>query len=107
MESIEDGKTLWKLLSVADGKFLDSENKAFDESLVDRFTDRLIGGMDVEDSPQYQFFDPVSAERWKAILKAFDGTRVRYISASSDFSKVVVLLEGAQIGISLRANRPG
>ena len=98
VESIEDGKTLWKLLSVADGKFVDSENKAFDGPLEGQFTNRLIGGMEVEDSPQYQFFDPVFADRWKAILKAFDGARVRYISASSDFSKVVVLLEGGKLG---------
>jgi dipeptidyl aminopeptidase/acylaminoacyl peptidase len=98
VESVEDGKTSWKLLSVADGKVVDSENKTFDERLVDRFTNRLIGGIDVEDGPQYQFFDPVFADRWKAILKAFDGARVQYISASSDFSKVVVLIEGGKLG---------
>jgi dipeptidyl aminopeptidase/acylaminoacyl peptidase len=95
----EAGGTSWKSLSLIDGKFSGiAEKETFRSPILEPFTGRLIGGMDFEDTWKYRFFDTGIEEHWKAILKAFDGAQVTFVSASSDFSKIVVLVEGGKIG---------
>ncbi len=94
----EAGGTSWKLLSVTDGKFSGTAGETFRNPILEPFTGRLIGGIDFEDTWQYRFFDTAIEERWKAILKAFDGAQVTFVSASIDFSKIVVLVEGGKVG---------
>jgi dipeptidyl aminopeptidase/acylaminoacyl peptidase len=100
VESIENGDRQWRLLSMKDGTFGEpmAEAAEFDEPIEDRLTHRFIGGEYVADIPQYVFFDPGMESRWKAIVSAFDGDNVRFISASGDFSKIVVLIDGARYG---------
>lgn len=99
IESIENGHKVWSLLSRKDGKrTLLPRERVFDEPLLDPFTDQTIGGMDLVDVPQYVFFDPAKSARWQSIVKALDGSAVQFVSASSDFSKVVVLVDGSSYG---------
>jgi dipeptidyl aminopeptidase/acylaminoacyl peptidase len=88
----------WKFLSVSDGKFSETAQETYRSPILEPFTDRLIGGRDFEDTWTYRFFDTAVEQRWKAILKAFDGAQVTFVSASSDFSKIVVLVEGGKLG---------
>jgi dipeptidyl aminopeptidase/acylaminoacyl peptidase len=89
----------WKLLAVSDGKFTDAaQTGTFRNPIFEPFTDRLIGGVDLDDTLRYRFFDAAVEARWKAILAAFDGAQVTFVSASSDFSKIVVLVEGGKVG---------
>ena len=74
------------------------EGTTFDSPIEDRLTHRLIGGTQVGDVPEYVFFDPAVEGRWKALVSAFDGDNVRYASASRDFSKILVQVEGAKYG---------
>ncbi len=100
VESLENGDWVWRLLSMNDGVLGVPmvEGTVFEAPIEDRLTYRLIGGMHVGDVPEYVFFDPVKQGRWKALVSAFDGDSVRYLSASSDFSKILVLVEGARFG---------
>ena len=99
VESIESGHRVWSLMSRKDGKFAPlPTDKVFDEPLLDPLTDQMIGGMNIVDLPQYVFFDPARSTRWQSIVKALDGNEAEFVSASSDFSKVVVLVEGSDYG---------
>jgi dipeptidyl aminopeptidase/acylaminoacyl peptidase len=100
VESMENSRRSWKLLSINDGKFAApmAEDSVFNTPIQDPLTQQLIGGVNIVDLPEYVFLDPVLEERWKAIVKAFDGDHVQYVSASSDHSKIVVLVEGPKHG---------
>jgi dipeptidyl aminopeptidase/acylaminoacyl peptidase len=74
------------------------EGTVFDAPIEDRLTHRLIGGMHVGDVPEYVFFDHAMEGRWKALVSAFDGDNVRFESASRDFSKILVQVEGPKYG---------
>jgi dipeptidyl aminopeptidase/acylaminoacyl peptidase len=100
VQSIENGDRSWRLLSINEGKFAPpmAENAVFDTAMRDPLTHQLIGGMNTVDRPEYVFLDPTLEERWKAVVEAFDGDSVEYISASSDRSKILVLVEGPKHG---------
>lgn len=99
VESIENGKRWWRLLSIPDGKLTPAPaNDVFDWPLLDPLTDQLIGGMNMGDMPQYAFLDPAWNSRWKAVVGALAGDGVEFVSASSDFSRIVVLVDGTHFG---------
>lgn len=99
VESIENSHRLWRQLSIKDGKFSAMPAaEVFDEPLMDEFTGLMIGGMNTVDLPQYDFFDPAVNVNWQAIVKAFSGDAVSFASAATDFSKVVVLVDGPNYG---------
>lgn len=99
VESTEHGDRVWSLLSIKDRKLSPMpESDVFDRPLHDELTGQMIGGINIVDYPQYVFFDPARNASWQAIVKAFEGNQVQYISASSDFSKVVVLVQGPKYG---------
>lgn len=97
--SVENGDSVWRLLSIIDGKLgAPMDEGAFSRAITDRTSGRLIGGEHLVDAPKYVFFDSALGDHWKSIIKAFDGDEVRYVSASSDYSKIVVLVEGPKYG---------
>jgi hypothetical protein len=99
VESIENGRRWWKLLSIKDRKFSPApEQDVFDSPILDESTDRLIGGMNVGDVPQYVFLDSAWNDRWKSVVQALAGDKVRFVSASDDFTKIVVLVDGPNFG---------
>ena len=99
VESIDKGQRNWRLLSIKDKKFSSMpEEETFRTPLRDPLTDRMIGGVNIVDMPQYVFFDRAWEVRWQAIVKAFAPDAVRFVSSSSDFSKVVVLVQGQNYG---------
>jgi dipeptidyl aminopeptidase/acylaminoacyl peptidase len=99
VESIDNGDRLWRLLSINDGKFAPmAENAVFDEVIRDPLTHQLVGGVNIVDLPEYVFLDPTLESHWKSIVKAFDGDNVRYVSSSSDHSKILVKIEGPKFG---------
>lgn len=100
VQSIENDANVWRLLSIKDGTLGApmAADSVFYEPISDRWTHRLIGGVRLIDLPEYVFFDPALEERWKSIVKAFDGDEVQFVSASSDYSKMLVLVQGAKYG---------
>jgi dipeptidyl aminopeptidase/acylaminoacyl peptidase len=100
MQTLDNGEPVWQLMSMKDGSLGTplAEREVLEDPIDDPLTYRLIGGMHVEDAPEYLFFDPSSEDRWESIVGQFPGERVEYVSSSADFSKVVILLEGARHG---------
>lgn len=99
VEVITDGRRLWQLLSIQDGKFSPMPAaQVFTDPLMDEFTGLMIGGVNVVDAPQYVFFDPKVNLNWQAIVKAFSGDQVTFVSASRDYSEMVVLVDGPNYG---------
>jgi len=100
VQSIEDGDSVWRLLSMSNGSFGPpmAERRTLDAPIEDGLTYRLIGGMHTDDEAHYVFFDATMEARWQAILKAFPGERVRYISSSADFMKIIIRVDGARDG---------
>jgi dipeptidyl aminopeptidase/acylaminoacyl peptidase len=98
----ENDKTVWKLLSLRDGKLGAplGQDRSFQGAIEADAMHRMVGGAYLDDYPHYVFFDPQIEERWDAILSAFSGEHVRFVSASSDFTKFVVLVEGAAHGFA-------
>ena len=100
VQSIQDGDSIWRLLFMRDGTFGPpmAERRTLDEPITDGLTHRLVGGMHIDDEAHYFFFDPVMQARWQSIINAFPGERVRYVSSSADFMKIIVLVDGARDG---------
>jgi dipeptidyl aminopeptidase/acylaminoacyl peptidase len=101
MEMTEDGEPVWRQLSLKDGTFGPSmgARDSLEEPIEDRLTYRMIGGVHVDDSSHYIFFDHKTQRHWDAICRAFAGERVQFVSAAADFSKIVVRVDGSTHGL--------
>lgn len=100
LQRVEDGDAVWRLLSLRDGSIGPplAEKQTLDRPIEDPRTNRMIGGVHVADSDEYVFFDHGVQESWKAILAAFPGERVHFESATPDFRKMIVRVEGERHG---------
>ena len=100
VETMEAGDPVWRLMSTKDGTMSApmAERKVLGEPIEDRLTYRMIGGVHVEDDARYVFFDPTFQRRWDATVKAFNDEHVQLESASADFRKIVVRVDGKQFG---------
>jgi len=100
MEVGEQGEGVWKLLALKDGSLGPSlaEGRSLDHPIEDPATNRLIGGSYPEDDLRYVFFDAPMQAHWDAIVQAFKGDHVRFVSASGDLKKVLVLVDGPKFG---------
>jgi len=99
MEVLREGEVSWRPLHAGDGMGPPlAGSESLTTYLLDRFTGRMIGGVRIEDDLHYEFFDPVMRRRWNSIVHAFDGSHLRFMSASENFGKVVVSVEGGACG---------
>jgi dipeptidyl aminopeptidase/acylaminoacyl peptidase len=100
VEKTEGGDPVWRLMSTKDGTLGPPmvEHLVLDEPIEDRLTYRMIGGVHMEDDAHYVFFDPSLQRRWDAAVKAFDDEHVQLVSASADFRKIVVRVDGKRFG---------
>jgi len=97
MQALEAGEPVWKLLSLTDGTLGPpmAERRVLEAPIEDPSTYRMIGGVHVDDDgTHYFFFDPGMQARWDSIIRAFSGTHVTFVSASSDFQKMVLQVDG-------------
>ena len=92
----EDGKSLWRMLSLKDGTFapVSDEVDALESPIEDPKTYRMVGGVHTDDTNHYVFFDPLMRARWNSIIAALPEDQVDLVSASSDFSKLIVEVNG-------------
>jgi dipeptidyl aminopeptidase/acylaminoacyl peptidase len=102
VETREDGDPVWRLLSMQDGSFgaAMTERDSLEAPIEDRLTHRMIGGAHLGDTTEYVFFDKDWQGRWQSIKEGFSGEQVELVSASSDFKKVVVQVNGPIHGFS-------
>jgi dipeptidyl aminopeptidase/acylaminoacyl peptidase len=96
VETLEKGDPEWRLLSLQDGTFGSAmaERSTLEEPLEDRTTYRMIGGVHVDDAPDFVFFDKEMQARWQSIKDGFSGEQVELVSPSADFKKIVVKING-------------
>ncbi|HEY6922685.1 MAG TPA: prolyl oligopeptidase family serine peptidase [Steroidobacteraceae bacterium] len=100
MQMVEDGDPVWRQLSLQDGSFgpAMAERNSLEEPIEDRLTHRMIGGVHLGDTPRYVFFDSTVQAWWNSILTGFDGEQVELVSASADFNKIIVRVNGSLHG---------
>jgi dipeptidyl aminopeptidase/acylaminoacyl peptidase len=98
VEVPEANDSIWKPLSLKDGTLGSAMQKGIDRPLLDRCSDRVIGWAREDDEPRYGFVDPALQARWDQVVRSFKDERVRLVSASDDWSKLVVLVEGERDG---------
>jgi hypothetical protein len=100
LQRVEEGDAVWRLISINDGSIGPpmAERKILDRPIEDRLTDRMIGGVHIEDSDEYVFFDPALQQKWQAVLRAFHEERVWLESASAGLHKLIVRVEGERDG---------
>lgn len=96
VQTHEDGDAVWRLLSLKDGSFGPSmaERDSLEAPIEDRLTYRMIGGVHLDDSAHYVFFDPRIRAVWGSIVDGFSDEQLEFVSASADFGKVVVKVNG-------------
>lgn len=102
METTENGDPVWRQLSLHDGAFGPplAARDSLEEPIEDRLTYRMIGGVHMDDTAHYVFFDPKMQSRWNSIVAGYPGEQVGLVSASADFSKVLVRINGPLHGFS-------
>ncbi len=100
METKENGDPVWRLLSLQDGSFGApmAAREAMEAPIEDPQTHRMIGGVHVDDTAHYVFFDPKNQARWDAIVRAYGKDQVRFVSRSDDFKKIIVQVNGPEFG---------
>ncbi len=71
----------------------------WDSLIWDPATNALIGEYALDSDDQtYTFFDPTLEKRWKAIVAAYPGQRVDFVSMSDDHMKFLVLVDSPSEG---------
>ncbi|HSY09248.1 MAG TPA: S9 family peptidase [Steroidobacteraceae bacterium] len=98
--TLEDEEPVWRLVSLRDGK-LGAPAAALKDiyaPLHDPRTHHMIGGVYAGDDARYVFFDPALQRRWDSVMNAFVGEHLRLVSASDDFQKMVVQVDGVRDG---------
>jgi len=104
VQSVENGDSVWRLLSLKDGTFGPpmAERQQLYLPIQDRDTYRMIGGVKIDDAIEYVFFYPEMQSRWDLVLRTFPGAHVAFESSNAQFSKLVVRVAGPSQGLGYR-----
>lgn len=96
VESAGDGDPTWSPISFNSGVMgvPSLETRGFGGLAVDPYTDRIIGGFPLNDDTGIVFFDPARQKVWETVKKNFSGENVAIASASSDYKKLIILIDG-------------
>jgi dipeptidyl aminopeptidase/acylaminoacyl peptidase len=100
LQRIENGDAVWRPLSLKDGSIGApmAERQTLDQPIEDPLTFRMLGGVHVNDSKEYVFFDPSAQQSWQAAVRAFPDERVVLESVAAGFRKMIVRVEGERDG---------
>jgi dipeptidyl aminopeptidase/acylaminoacyl peptidase len=95
-----DGDPVWRLLSLKDGTLGEpmAGSDELNSPIEHPLTNRMIGGVRVDDVREYVFFDPGVRHSWQAVTAAFKDEHVDFESASEDFNRMIVKVEGPKYG---------
>jgi acetyl esterase/lipase len=97
---VENGDGVWKPLALKDNTWGPAlgTGAEFAHVIGDRKSGRIIGGVREVGSSQYVFFDNELQAHWNAVMRAFPDERVRLVSASDDYSRIVLQVFGPKDG---------
>jgi len=102
VQTTENGGQIWRLLSLKDGTFgpAMAERHSMEAPIEDRQSYRMIGGIHVDDSAHYVFFDQHMRGLWNSIVDGYADEQVEFVSGSADFSKIIVKVNGPVHGFT-------
>ncbi len=100
VRTVENGVPVWKAVWLKDGSWGPPpvRGEAFMGEILERKSGRIIGGFRDIDGAHYVFFDNELQAHWNAVLRAFPDERVHLLSASDDYSRILVRVFGAKDG---------
>ena len=104
VQLVENGDSVWRLMSLKDGTFGPpmAERQQLYSPIQDRDSYRMIGGVKIDDAIQYVFFFPDMQSRWDLVVRTFPGAIVRLESSNAQFSKLIVRVDGPSQGLGYR-----
>lgn len=90
----------WRPLSIKDGTWGPSitENEGLTGLVYKNGSRRMIGTAFVGDSTRYHFVDPGLQQGWDWIVRVLGYQRVEFVSASSDYARILVQVMGPKSG---------
>lgn len=96
----QNGGTVLKSVSMTDGTVSEplAENGQYEEFILDRLTGRVVAGRKLSNHEDIVFFDSGAQEAWDFINSSFPGEKVRFVSATDDFRRMVITIEGKEHG---------
>jgi dipeptidyl aminopeptidase/acylaminoacyl peptidase len=97
---VEGGEIFWRPLALKDGSIGPpiTEARNLWAPIEDPITHRMVGGVYIDDTVRYVFFDRERQRIWDSITHAFSGAQVSFESATWDFRKIVVRVESKELG---------
>jgi dipeptidyl aminopeptidase/acylaminoacyl peptidase len=97
---VVDGDRQWKALNLSDNTWGPplANGASFAGIIKERKTGRIIGAVPEIGSSEHVFFDNELQAHWNAVLRAFPDERVRLVSNSDDFSRMVLEVFGPKDG---------
>ena len=100
VKSIGDDDPTWSPISFKSGVMGDplQETQGFRGLAVDPYSDRIIGGFPLSSDTDIVFFDPQRQAAWETVKNKFPGEHVTIASASSDYQKLALLIDGKSHG---------
>lgn len=100
VSTVENDDPSWKSISLKSGIIGESlkEVKGYRSLMTDPYTDRIVGGYPISGDSGLVFFDKHRQVVWEELKNYFPGEFVDFISASSDYQKMVILVDGPQHG---------
>jgi dipeptidyl aminopeptidase/acylaminoacyl peptidase len=100
---LQDNTMVYRTLTVGTGALSDPGVLPNESGpLFDPATHRLVGHAGTADSREYHFNDPARQSTWESVTKLFAGAHVQLVSASADFRKLVLLIDGHEQGYTYR-----
>jgi dipeptidyl aminopeptidase/acylaminoacyl peptidase len=94
--------TAWRPLSISDARWgADlSPEESLNEIVLRNGSRRIIGTAFIGDSARYHFADPQLQESWGWITRVFHYQQIEFVSASADYSKILVRVMGDKFGFA-------
>jgi len=98
VSTVENNDPAWKSISLKTGIMGESiqDVKGFRSLMTDPYTNCVVGGYPIDGD--FVFFDKDRQAVWEDLKNYFAGEHVGFISASSDYQKMVILVDGPQHG---------
>jgi dipeptidyl aminopeptidase/acylaminoacyl peptidase len=98
--TMEEGDPVWKRLKLNTGTLGEaiSHAKDFEAVAKNPRSDRIFGGHPTGTDADFVFFDSELQTTWEYIQAAFPGERVDLASASENYQRMVILVDGPRHG---------
>ncbi len=96
VESAGDSDPTWSPISFKSGIMgvPSLETRGFGGLEVDPYTDRIIGGFPLTGNTGFVFLDPARQKVWEKVKGKLPGEHVSIVSASRDYQKLILLIDG-------------